>query len=60
MLCKDCKYFKIDYQPIKDFDFGRASCTKHNLITDFADKRKFKWLTCIEDEDMRGDWDEDN
>ncbi|MBO5630411.1 MAG: hypothetical protein J5965_15205 [Aeriscardovia sp.] len=46
MLCKDCEYFKIEYQPIKGFDFGRARCTKYDVITDFRDKRKFKWLSC--------------
>lgn len=46
MLCKDCEYFKIEYKPIKDFDFGRARCDKYGLITDFRDKRKFKWLSC--------------
>ena len=46
MLCKDCEYFKIEYQPIKGFDFGRARCTKYDVITDFRDERKFKWLSC--------------
>lgn len=47
-LCKDCPHFHIDYEPIKGVDFGRASCDKYDLITDFLDHRKFKRLTCVE------------
>lgn len=50
MLCKDCPHFHIDYPPIKGADFGRASCDKYDLITDFLDKRKFKTLKCVEEE----------
>ena len=45
-LCKDCEHFKIRQQPIKGFDWGMAECTKYNLVVDFADRRKFKWLSC--------------
>lgn len=45
-LCKDCEHFKIRQQPIKGFDWGMAECTKYDLVVDFADKRKFKWLSC--------------
>jgi len=55
MLCKDCQYFKILYEPIRTtgvlWDLGRAKCEKHNLITDFANHGKFKRLECVE---MRG------
>ena len=48
MLCKDCPHFRITAEPIKGVDFGHAICTKHDLITDFLDRRKFEWLECIE------------
>ena len=48
MLCKDCPHFHIDYPPLNGADFGRASCRKYNLITDFIDKRKFKRLECVD------------
>lgn len=61
-LCKDCKYFKILYQPIKAFglgyyDSGLAVCKKHNLEVDFLSKGKLNKLNCVEDESqtyMRG------
>lgn len=53
MLCKDCPHFHIDYEPIKGVDFGRASCSKYGLITDFLDYRKFGRLSCVE-EDKEG------
>ena len=53
-LCKDCEHFKIRQQPIKGFDWGLAECTKYNLVVDFADKRKFKWLSC-EDRPKKGE-----
>lgn len=55
MLCKDCEHFHIDYEPIKDVDFGRASCDKYDLITDFLDHRKFNRLTCVEEEENGSD-----
>ena len=55
MLCKDCPHFHIDYPPIKGVDFGRASCDKHDLITDFIDMRKFGTLKCVEEEERRTD-----
>ena len=54
MNCWDCPYFKIQYEPIKDstgiWDFGRAKCTKHDLIVDFPDHRKLKKLKCVEEQ----------
>ena len=50
MLCKDCPHFHIDYPPIKNIDFGRASCDKYDLITDFIDMKKFETLKCVEEE----------
>ena len=54
MNCWDCQYFKISYEPIKDktgiWDFGRAACSKHNLVVDFPSHRKLKKLVCIEDQ----------
>ena len=51
-LCKNCECFKIMQQPIRGFDWGMAKCTKYNLVVDFADKRKFKWLSCIMDREQ--------
>ena len=49
-LCKDCEHFKIRYMPIKGFDAGLAECTKHDLVVDFLNMRKFSWLSCVEGE----------
>ena len=57
-LCKDCEHFKIRQQPIKGFDWGMAECTKYDLVVDFADKRKFKWLSC-EDRPKHGERNEE-
>ena len=52
MKCKECEYFKIWMQPSWD-DFGKAVCTKHDLITEFTKgSRKFEWLECVEDKKM--------
>ena len=48
MLCKDCPHFRITAEPVKNVDFGHAVCDKHDLTTVFLDRRKFKWLSCIE------------
>lgn len=52
MLCKDCEYFKILYEPQiiggQMMDWGKAICKKHNLETDFITHHKFKKLSCIE------------
>lgn len=52
-LCKDCEHFHIDYEPQKIggqmVDFGRASCKKHNLVTDFRTHSKFETLSCVEE-----------
>lgn len=55
MMCKDCPHFKIDYEPIRGFEFGRASCSKHNLVVDFMSRRKLKRLTCIEEMRRKGE-----
>lgn len=51
--CKDCPHFKILYDPIGKapdiWDFGRAKCEKHDLIVDFASKRKLNRLECWEE-----------
>lgn len=54
MKCCDCSFFKIQYDPIGKintglWDFGRARCEKHDLIVDFASKRKLKELVCVEE-----------
>lgn len=55
MLCKNCEYFKIDYEPQRIcgqiVDFGRASCKKHNLVTDFSTHSKFETLYCVEEKE---------
>ena len=55
MLCKDCEYFCIDYEPQRIggecLDWGRASCKKYNLVTDFRTHSKFKKLSCIEEKE---------
>lgn len=54
MKCKDCKYFKIVYEPmvhIKEcWDLGEAECLKHHLITGFNSKGKLERLTCVEED----------
>lgn len=54
MLCKDCKHFKIEYEPYKSggvcWDTGLARCEKHDLVTDFVTHKKFETLKCIEEE----------
>ena len=46
--CTECKYFKITQEPLRGMggliDLGQARCEKHDLITDFAHKGKFKNL----------------
>lgn len=53
MLCKDCKDFKIKFEPQiiggECVDWGQAECKKHNLVVDFKNHGKFKWLSCVED-----------
>lgn len=51
-LCKDCEHFHIVREPVKDVDFGLAECKKYNMVTDFLDHKKFKWLSC---DDREGD-----
>ncbi|MBO5970719.1 MAG: hypothetical protein J6S14_19775 [Clostridia bacterium] len=61
MKCIDCPAFKVAYEPIKAdngyWDLGRAVCEKHNLITDFATRRKLNSLECWEKstEDKEGE-----
>lgn len=46
--CSECKHFKVTQEPLKGtgglIDLGQARCEKHDLITDFAHKGKFKHL----------------
>lgn len=46
--CSECIYFKITQEPLRGtgglIDLGQARCEKHDLITDFAHKGKFKHL----------------
>lgn len=32
------------------YEWGMAVCEKHDLVTDFRTKKKFKTLKCIEDD----------
>ena len=50
MMCKDCPYFEIQMEPMKDVDFGLARCKKYDLVTEFLDHRKFRWLRCVEED----------
>ena len=54
MLCKDCKHFKIEYEPYKSggvcWDTGLAKCEKHDLVTDFITHKKFESLECVEEQ----------
>lgn len=54
--CKDCKYFKILYKPIRGFDWGKACCTRYDLFTDFANQSKLNRLECWKKE--KGDVEE--
>ena len=53
MKCLDCPHFEIQYEPLKSIsgvlDFGRAKCSKFNLIVDFTNHRKLKKLECKEE-----------
>ncbi len=53
-LCKDCPHFRIRYEYENEYNWGLAECTKHNLITDFRSKKKFKTLECVEKEETDG------
>lgn len=52
MKCVECPYFKIAYEPIKAdegyWDFGRAECKKHDLVTDFYSHSKLHKLECMD------------
>ena len=53
MTCDKCKHFKILCEPLRTpdalWDWGRAKCEKHDLITDFANRGKFKRLDTCKD-----------
>lgn len=55
MKCVECEYFGIEYWPIKAprgyWDLGLAKCKKHDLVVDFANKRKLNRLACVEEND---------
>ena len=59
MKCKDCEYFKIEYEPYKSggvcWDMGLARCIKHDLVTDFITHKKFAKLECVEGAERRLD-----
>lgn len=57
-LCKDCEYFHIRCEYKNPYEWGEAVCEKHNLITDFRTKKKFKTLSCIEDDTQKGEKNE--
>ena len=50
MICKNCKYFKIEREPYKYIGYhkepGQAICDKYNQIVDFFSHKKFDNLTC--------------
>ena len=52
MKCVDCPEFHIRQQPLRTdgvvWDFGLAECRKHNLVVDFANRRKLNKLECVE------------
>ena len=50
-FCKNCEFFHIKYEPIKDVDFGQAECKKHNFVVDFATHRILNHLVCVENEE---------
>lgn len=53
MLCKNCEHFRIECDPQiiggECWDFGRATCSKYNLVTEFRTRHKFETLSCVED-----------
>ncbi len=53
MTCDKCKYFKVLYEPLRTdgvlWDMGRAICSKHDYVTDFANHGKFKRLDTCDD-----------
>ena len=49
--CVDCESFHVAYYPIKDWDWGRAVCEKHDLVADFPSSGKLAKLKCVEKED---------
>lgn len=51
MLCKDCKHFHIRCEYEDEYRWGEAVCDKHDLITEFRTKKKFKTLKCVEEDD---------
>ena len=62
MRCVDCPHFCIQCLPIRGkirgvsgfWDLGHARCNKHNLVVDFASKKKLEKLTCVkEDKDEK-------
>ena len=52
MKCVDCPDFRIICEPVKAdkgyWDLGRAECKKHDLVTDFANRRKLNRLECVD------------
>ena len=54
MKCKDCKYFHVIAESIKDdvgvWDLGQAKCEQYNMVVDFMDHRKLNKLECVRGE----------
>ena len=52
MKCVDCPDFRVRQQPLRTvgeiWDFGLAECQKHNLVVDFASRKKLNRLECVE------------
>lgn len=52
MYCKDCKHFKIEYEPYRSggvlWDLGLAKREKYDLVTDFITHKKFETMECVE------------
>lgn len=63
MNCAECEHLKIVNQPLRGmyglYELGYAKCTKHNLITDFVDMRKFKKMTCPTESEGENETDSD-
>lgn len=50
MKCVECPHFRIEYDPWKGVDFGKATCKKHGLVCDYISKQQLRRLECVEEE----------
>ena len=48
MRCMECPHFRIEYDPWKGVDFGKALCKKHDLMCDYVSNQQLKRLECVE------------